>query len=68
MSNLSSVCDELEEVDSEFPAEYLRSGNALSRNTMSMSSRTLYGETEGHYEEKKRNGNFQKAVQDILGY
>lgn len=55
MSNLSSVLDEVEqEVDSEFLAEYSRSRNVLLRNTMSMPSETLYGETEGYYEEKKR--------------
>ena len=54
MSNLSSVSEEVEEeVDSEFAAKYLRSGNVISRNTMSIPSRTLYGETEGHCEEKK---------------
>ena len=55
MSNLSSVSGEVEEeVDSEFPAEYLRFGNVLLRDTVSMPSKTLYGETKGYYEEKKQ--------------
>ena len=55
MSNLSSVSGEVEEeVDSEFLAEYLRFGNVLLRDTVPMPSETLYGETEGYYEQKKR--------------
>ena len=67
MSNLSSVSGEVEEeVESEFPAEYLRFGNVLLQDTVSMPSETLTAKQEDTM--KRRNGNFQKAVRDILGY